>query len=119
MILIKAYRSFLNACNGFKTVWSEEHNFRIEVAAAFLVIVAAIYLQFSVLEMALSIIAVILVLTAEIVNTAIEDICDKISPEFDPIIGKIKDAMAAFVTVTVFGAAILGLLILFSHFILS
>ncbi|MEI6479125.1 MAG: diacylglycerol kinase [bacterium] len=50
-------------------------------------------------------------------NTAIEDLCNKVEPEHDPAIGKIKDTMAAFVFVSSIGVSILGILIFAHHFI--
>lgn len=50
----------------------------------------------------------------EIVNTAIEDICNKIEPNQNPVIGKIKDTMAGYVLVSSVAALIAGI-ILFSY----
>ncbi len=116
MIFTKAFKSFLYACSGLKNVWREEHNFRIEVVAAVVVILCAIYFHFSLTETVFCLIAIITVLAAEIVNTAVEDICDKIQPELDPVIGKIKDLMAAFVLVSVSGAFVIGVAVFYHHF---
>jgi diacylglycerol kinase len=116
MIFIKAFKSFLFACNGLKTAWNEEHNFRIEVLAAIAVIASIVYFDFSFFESALCIVAIVMVITAELVNTAIEDICNKIQPNQDPAIGRIKDMMAAFVLVSVIGAFFIGLYAFYNHF---
>jgi undecaprenol kinase len=116
MLLDKARRSFRYALNGLKTVWKEEHNFQIEVVVAVLVLFSLYYFQFSLVESALVVLAVIIVITAEIVNTAVEDICNKIEPEFDHAIGKIKDTMAAYVLVAVGGSIVLGILVFIHHF---
>lgn len=42
-----------------------------------------------------------LMLIAEILNTAIEELCDFIQPDFDPRIGRIKDMAAAAATISV------------------
>ncbi len=115
--LKKSYRSFFYALNGFKTTWKEEHNFRIETFCGSAVVLFAYFFNFSLLEWSLCILSIIIVLTGEIVNTAIEDLCNKVEPEHDPAIGKIKDTMAAFVFVSSIGVSILGILIFAHHFI--
>jgi len=57
-----------------------------------------------------------LVYALELVNSAIERLADKISPERDPDIGKIKDLTAAAVLITAIAAAIVGLIILVPKF---
>ncbi|PIR45196.1 MAG: hypothetical protein COV10_00780 [Candidatus Vogelbacteria bacterium CG10_big_fil_rev_8_21_14_0_10_51_16] len=109
--------SFAWARHGLATAWREEHNFRIEAMVAVFVVVAALVLRFSFAELALVIIAVVMVLSGEIVNTAIEDLCDKVEPRQDKTIGKVKDLMAAYVLLTSLGAAILGSLVLAHHLI--
>jgi diacylglycerol kinase len=52
-----------------------------------------------------------LVLALEAVNSAIEYLADKISPEQDPLIGKAKDIAAGAVLIAAIGAAIIGSLI--------
>ncbi len=42
-----------------------------------------------------------LMLIAEILNTAIEELCDFIQPDIDPRIGRIKDMAAAAATISV------------------
>lgn len=108
--------SFKYAINGLQTVWKEEQNFRIEIVVALLVLIFAIYFNFSFPEIVLCIIAILFVICGEIVNTAIEDLCDKIGPNQDETIGKIKDIMAGFVLVSSLGAVVIGVLVFYSHF---
>ena len=102
--------------NGLRTVWREERNFRIEILAAVVVLISAFVVPFSWIERGLLLAAITIVLTAEIVNTTVEDLCDKVEPEHDAVIGKIKDIMAAYVLVSVCGAIALGVCALLSHF---
>jgi diacylglycerol kinase (ATP) len=62
-------------------------------------------------------IAVILVLLAEMINTAIEYVVDMISPEHSEKARIAKDVAAGAVFITVFGAAILGYIILFPYLV--
>jgi len=115
-MLQKTINSFTYAIRGLKTVWSEEHNFRTEVIATLVVVFAMFYFDFTMLESALLVFAITLVLVAEIINTVVEDLCNKVEPNHDPIIAKIKDASGAFVLVAVIGAVIAGVFVLMNHF---
>ncbi|MEN9649426.1 MAG: hypothetical protein RL094_393 [Candidatus Parcubacteria bacterium] len=116
MIIKKVLRSFQHALRGFATVAREEHNFKIHILAALVVILCSVYFDFSFVESSLLILAIVMVLGAEIVNTAIEDLCNKVEPAHDPIIGKIKDTLAAFVLVTAVAAVIIGIMVFTHHF---
>ena len=116
-MLQKWIKSFWWAINGFKTVWHEENNFRIEVIIGVLILLAAAVFKFSYTEFAVIIVAIVIVLTGEIVNTAIEDLCNKVEPKHDAAIGKIKDTMAAFVLLASLGTLVLGLLTFAHHFL--
>lgn len=104
-------KSFRWAVNGLKTVWREERNFRIEVVIACIVVSYGCLKDLSAYSWALLCVAITLVLTAEIVNTAVEDICNKIEPKQDSTIGKIKDIMAGFVLLASICATLLGMII--------
>ncbi|MEQ1561583.1 MAG: diacylglycerol kinase family protein [Nitrospira sp.] len=116
-MLKRSYNSFIFACRGVKTTWKEEHQFRIEISATVLVFLGLFYFHFTLLESALCVFAITLVLSAEIINTALEDLCNKVEPHHDTTIGKIKDTAGAFVMVTVIGAVIVGLLVFYNHFL--
>lgn len=107
----KFIESFGWAKNGLRAVWLEERNFRIEVVLGMVAIALGIYRDFADWQWILLIIIIAFVLMAEIVNTAIEDICNKIEPKQDPIIGKIKDTMAGYVLVSSIAAALAGLIL--------
>jgi diacylglycerol kinase (ATP) len=61
-------------------------------------------------------IAVILVLLAEMINTAIEYVVDLLSPEHNESARIAKDVAAGAVLITAFGAVIIGYIILFPYF---
>ena len=114
----KVFISFGYAKQGLLTVWKEEYNFRIEVIFTILILGIMYYFNFSLLEFIICIIAMTFILSAEIVNTAIEDVCNKIEPNRDPAIGKIKDTMAGFVFITVISGLTIGFLVFYNHFLL-
>ncbi len=109
-------KSFIYAIRGLKTVWNEERNFRLETVASVLVLLLAYFYRFSYFETIAVVIAVVLLLGAEILNTAIEDICNKVEPKQDEVIRKIKDTAAAFVLTVLIGAIFLTAMAFASHF---
>ena len=112
----KILKSFVYAFRGLKTVWREEHNFRLGVVISVSIIALIYFFRFSYIESAIVIIAAILVLGAEILNTVIEDLCNKVEPSQDSAIGKIKDTMAAFVLIASIGAVFLVVISFLHHF---
>lgn len=102
--------------NGLRTVWREELNFRIELVIGFILVVGAGILRFSIIEWIVLLGCIGAVLSAEMINTAIEDLCNRIEPSFDPVIGKIKDTMAGFVLFVVVITSAIGILLLLNHF---
>lgn len=110
------FHSFRDALIGLSTVWREERNFRIQTIAALFVIAAMYYFGFDYLEMSVITIAIVLVLTAETINTAFEDAMNKIEPNHDPLVGRIKDIAAGAVILSVIGAVAIGLLVIGHHF---
>lgn len=115
--MTKWYKSFGWARNGLATVWKEETNFRLEIFAAAILTALAFYYKFSLIEWVVVIAIITIVLTGEVVNTVIEDLCNKIEPKQDPAIGKIKDMAAGFVLLTSLGAGTMGALLIISHFL--
>jgi diacylglycerol kinase len=110
-------RSFKYAVQGLMAIWREELSFRIQSVAAVILLVLTISFNFDYMESAIIAIAVTIVLLAEATNTVIERIMDKIEPNIDPVVGKIKDMMAGVVLIGSMGAAIVGLTVLIHHFL--
>lgn len=91
---------------GLKFAWLNEAAFREEVILALIAIPLAMWLGDNHVEQALMIITCFLVLIAEVVNSAIEAVVDRISEEHHPLSGSAKDLGSAAVFLS------LGLLIL-------
>ena len=111
----RLFKSFTWAMNGVRTTWREEVNFRIEIIVAIIVIALAFYLNFSVLELMIVISCIGAVLGAEMLNTAVEDLCDLVEPGHNDMVGKVKDIMAGFVLIVSFAALSIGFII-FSYY---
>ncbi len=111
----KVMKSFIWAMNGLRTAWREEVNFRLEVAVAFIVASLGVWLSITSLEWIILVGCITAVISAELINTAVEDLCNKVEPNTDPIIGKVKDIMAGYVLVVSIGAIVIGLTIFSSY----
>lgn len=112
----KVVKSFGWAMNGVRTTWREEVNFRIELFVGLAVVALGFYFKIELIEWVVVVGCVTAVLSAEMVNTAIEDLCNKVEPNTDPVIGKIKDTMGGFVFTVALGVAVVGFLI-FSRYL--
>ena len=103
-------RSFIFAARGIRWLVQDEHNAWLHLAASLAVIAVGLLLEISPADWRWLVLAIALVWMAESFNTAIEDLCDRISPEFDPLIGRVKDLAAGGVLITSIAAAVIGLL---------
>lgn len=109
--LRKRLKSFVFAFAGLKILQKEEHNFRIHLVAAILVVAAGFILKISSYEWIAIVLAIGFVFVVEILNTAIENITDFISPDEHPSIKRIKDMAAAAVLISAIVAVIIGLIV--------
>lgn len=99
------------AMNGIQRFFREEPNARIHLLATVTVCILAGCLHVSSTEWCLLILAMGLVWTMEILNTAIERIMDFISTTHDTRIKVIKDLAAAAVLLSAAIAAAIGLIV--------
>lgn len=110
-------KSFKYALRGLVYVFKAEQNFRIQILIALLTVGAIIYFPLSRSENVLLIILIIMVLTMELLNTALERFTDLLKPRLNFYVETIKDIMAAAVFLTALGASIIGLIVLWPHFV--
>jgi len=103
--------SFKYAFNGLRILFSKEHNARIHLVITIIAVTIAIILNISSVEWLIILVLIALVFSLEIVNSAIENICNYISPEWHTAIKKIKDLSAAAVLVAAIISIICGLII--------
>lgn len=94
---------------------TQRHMF-FHLMAAILVMIVALMLRLTLQEFALLAFAIILVLFAELVNTALEVVVDPVSPEYHLLARRAKDVAAGAVLMASIGALVLGWLA-FSRFL--
>ena len=104
------------AIEGILWAAKTQRHMLFHLVAAILVLIGALALDLSQHEFALLALAIILVLFAELVNTAIEAVVDLVSPDFHPLAERAKDVAAGAVLLASCGALILGYLAVSRHF---
>ncbi|MBI5101724.1 MAG: diacylglycerol kinase [Nitrospirae bacterium] len=113
------FRQWIKSANfaieGILHAASTQRHLRYHLFSAAFVLLAGYVLGISKMEFILVSLAVILVVGAEMMNSAIEAIVDLISPEYAEKARVAKDIAAGAVLITAFGAAVLGYIILFPY----
>jgi len=103
-------RSFRYAANGIVVLFRTQHNAWIHAAATVAVVIAGWRLGISAGDWRWLVSAIALVLAAEAFNTAIEHVCDLVSPDYHALVEKAKDVAAGAVLICAIGAALIGML---------
>lgn len=111
----RLFKAFCCSLCGFKVAFQDEAAFRQEVYVSIIAIPAALLIGASAIEKAILIGSLVLVLLMELINSSIEAVVDKISLEIHPLSKKIKDIGSAAVTLSIFNAVIIWVIILTSH----
>lgn len=99
--------AFIGIYEGLKSQW----NFKFHLLAACLVIALGFYFEVSKMEWCVSLICCALVISLELINTAIELLCDFVEPNKNEKIRIIKDISAAGVLVSAIVALVIGVII--------
>lgn len=104
-------KSFKNAFKGIASAFVTEGHMRFHFVAAFFVLLFAYISEMDFTQWTVLILTIGSVFVAELVNTAIEQVCDLYSKEQNPLIGKIKDIAAGAVLVSAIAATGVALFI--------
>ena len=104
-------KSFVYAWRGLLLLIRQEHNAWIHLSAAAGVVIAGFCFNITQLEWIAVVFCIGLVLAAETFNTAIEKLANVVSPDWNELIGKVKDVAAGAVLICAITAAIVGLII--------
>ncbi len=104
-------RSFLFAIQGFRTAVMQERNVKVMLAGGAAVIITGLIIGLDSISWALILFCCGTVISAELLNTAIEKVVDLVSPEFHPLAGQAKDIAAAAVWVLCLMVAIVGAIV--------
>lgn len=91
--------------DGLAAAWKNEAAFREEILLASIAMPLAIYLGKTGVERALMLGSILLILIVEILNSAIEAVVDKASPEMHELAKRAKDMGSAAVLFSLINAA--------------
>ena len=107
----KRLKSFSFARNGILQLFRSEHNAKVHLVVGLVTIVLGILLSISRIEWISLVIIIGLVFSAELFNTAIERLADKVEPKWCEGIGLVKDFAAGAVLIVALIAIVVGGLI--------
>ncbi len=119
---MKLIKSFAYAWAGIKSCFQSEPNFRIHSVLAIIALLFSIVFKISTPEWIAVCFCIAIVITMEILSTAIEKLCDVVHKEMHPGIKKVKDIAAGAVLIAAFCSVITGAVIFLPkiiHFIKS
>ncbi len=94
----------INSLQGFKAAWIHEEAFRYEIYGSIVLIPLSFFVGERPLEIAMLIVSCLIVILAEVINSAIESIVDRLGHEYHELSGRAKDlgSSAVFVGLSIF-----------------
>ncbi|MGB3268410.1 MAG: diacylglycerol kinase [Rhodanobacter sp.] len=108
----QVWNAFRWSMKGLRAAWRHEASFRLEAMLAVVLVPLGLWLGDGGVEKLLLVLGPLLVLSAELLNSAIEAVVDKVSPEFNELAGRAKDMGSAAVFVLLVLVALSWALIL-------
>lgn len=105
------FKGFAYAARGLGRAVYSERNFRFHLCAAVYVVALSFFYKLTGIEYVMLCVIIGAVLALELVNTAIENIVDKLSPEENRVAGYIKDISAGAVLVFCAAAVVCAFLL--------
>ena len=111
----KFLSGFVYAFQGIRISLKEQLNSKVQVVAAIAVVAMAIYFKVTIEEWCILLITMSMVLCLELMNTAIEELVNMVSPERKPQAGRIKDIAAGSVLVASLFSLIIGCIIFIKY----
>ncbi len=108
--LVSRLKSFGYAGQGIAFMLRTQHNAWLHVLISVVVIAAGLYCGVEAGDWRWLLVAMTMVWVSESVNTAVEYICDVVSPEYSVAVKRAKDIAAGGVLIAALGAAGIGVL---------
>lgn len=103
--------SFKYAFNGLIDTYRTEQSVWIYIPVALLVILMGFLLKISNYEWMIVVLILGIILSLELINTALEAVVDLVTKEYKPLAKKAKDTVSAAVLVFAVASVIVGLII--------
>ena len=108
----RIFKATVWSLQGLRAAWLHESSFRLEVYLLAVLAPLALWLGHTPVERALMIGSCLLVLAAELLNSAIEAVIERYGPEFHELAGRAKDMGSAAVFVLMMNVLLVWGLIL-------
>lgn len=105
------FKSFRFAFQGLFFAFKNERNLKLHLVAFVLVCFLSFFLSISLNEWIIILLVSALVISLELINSAIERLCDLYTTDADERVKRIKDISAGAVLVSAILAAVIGLMI--------
>lgn len=107
----KFINSFTYPIKGLKYAYRNEQNLAVDVSIAIIVLVLGFVFKINPIEWAILSLTIGLVISCELLNTAIEAIVDLVTEDYHPLAKVAKDTSAAAVFVFAIVSIIVGIII--------
>ena len=110
------YRALIWSAKGLRAAWIFEASFRLELYLCVILFPLGLWLGQGGVEKALLVGSLLMVLSAELLNSGVEAVVDKVSPEFNELAGRAKDFGSAAVFLLMMNVLICWTLVLWQRF---
>ena len=104
-------KSFANAFAGIGYFFANDRNGRIHLAITLTVLAAGLAFQILPIEWIVILLCIALVISLEMLNSALEKLCDMVQPNYHATIKVIKDVSAGAVLVATIISVVIGIII--------
>lgn len=111
----KLIDSFNNAIEGVIFGLKTQRNMKIHFSVAIIVLLATMLLHIDKIQTIILLLAITMVISAELINTAIEAVVDMVSPKYHPLARAAKNVAAGAVLVTAVNVVIVGYLVFYER----
>ena len=99
--LTRVWKASIYSIQGLKAAWQHESAFRQELTTGIVLLPLAWWLAETWLQLLLMVAACLLVLIAELLNSAIETVVDRVGVEQHVLAGRAKDIASAAVAIAI------------------
>ncbi len=107
--------SFRYALQGLRFALVTQHNFRIHLVAAMAAVGLGALWRISADDWRWLVVAIAIVLAAELINTSFEHLCDVVQPELHASVKTAKDVAAGAVLIASIAAAVIGVMVFWPY----
>ena len=114
--LRRIFHAFKYSIDGITATFKSESSFRQDVILCILAAVLSCFLDVSTLSRIIMLFSLMFIIIAELVNTALETIVDRISPDKNPLSKKAKDIGSAIVMITIICVCALWVALIFFEY---